>query len=114
MLAQLFPNHSYSDGFSHTDQCNKDGIVHYYILRGQRSEFPKYDVFKSLKISAKSVDPDEMQHYAAFHLGLHCLPKYPFWGFPVYNGLRNELIFFCFNTQPRNSYRESGTIYISI
>ena len=29
-----------------------------------------------------SVDPDEMQHYAAFHLGLHCLPKYPFWGFP--------------------------------
>ena len=20
-----------------------------------------------------SVDPDEMQHYAAFHLGLHCL-----------------------------------------
>ena len=23
----------------------------------------------------KSVDPDEMQHYAAVHLGLHCLPK---------------------------------------
>ena len=22
-----------------------------------------------------SVDPDEMQHYAAFHLGLHCLQK---------------------------------------
>ena len=22
-----------------------------------------------------SVDPDEMQHYDAFHLGLHCLPK---------------------------------------
>ena len=20
------------------------------------------------------IDPDEMQHYAAFHLGLHCLP----------------------------------------
>ena len=28
-----------------------------------------------------SVDPDEMQHYAAFHLGLHCLPNYPFWDF---------------------------------
>ena len=28
-----------------------------------------------------SVDPDEMQHYAAFHLGLHCLRKYSFWGF---------------------------------
>ena len=25
-----------------------------------------------------SVDPDEMHHYAAFHLGLHCLQKYPF------------------------------------
>ena len=25
-----------------------------------------------------SVDPDEMLHYhVAFHLGLHCLPKYP-------------------------------------
>ena len=36
---------------------------------------------KSLKIvltSAKSVDPDEMQQYAAFHLGLHCFPKYLF------------------------------------
>ena len=28
-----------------------------------------------------SVDPDEMQHYAAFHLGLHCLQKYSFRGF---------------------------------
>ena len=27
-----------------------------------------------------STNPDEMQHYAAFHLGLHCLPKYPFMG----------------------------------
>ena len=24
--------------------------------------------------------PDEMQHYATFHLGLHCLPKRPFVG----------------------------------
>ena len=23
-----------------------------------------------------SVDPDEMQHYAAFHLGFHCMQKY--------------------------------------
>ena len=28
-----------------------------------------------------SVDPDEMQHYSAFHLDLHCLQKYSFWGF---------------------------------
>ena len=25
-----------------------------------------------------SADPHEMPHYAAFHLGLHCLPKYLF------------------------------------
>ena len=28
-----------------------------------------------------SVDPDEMKHYAAFHLGLHCLQMYSFRGF---------------------------------
>ena len=27
---------------------------------------------------ANSVDPDEMPHYVAFHLGLHCLPRYAF------------------------------------
>ena len=35
----------------------------------------------SLKIVfalANSVDTDEMQHYVAFHRGLHCLPKYAF------------------------------------
>ena len=39
----------------------------------------KNSVFISLKIHfviANSVDPDKMLHYAAFHLGLHCLPKY--------------------------------------
>ena len=30
-----------------------------------------------------SVDPDEIQHYAAFHLGLHCLQKNLFRGFPI-------------------------------
>ena len=38
----------------------------------------------SLKIDfvvANSADPDEMSHYAAFHLGLHCLPKYLFRSF---------------------------------
>ena len=45
--------------------------------------FLNYCVLLSLKM-AYSADPDksdEMQHYAAFHLGLHCLPKYPFRGF---------------------------------
>ena len=36
-------------------------------------------------ILANSADPDEMQHYAAFHLGLHYLPNYPFRGFRYTN-----------------------------
>ena len=50
-------------------------------FKDHRSEISNYDVFKSLNVvlfSPKSVDPDEMQHYAAFHPGLHCLSKYPF------------------------------------
>ena len=31
---------------------------------------------KVVLILASSADPDEMQQDAAFHLGLHCLPKY--------------------------------------
>ena len=29
-------------------------------------------------VLANSADTDEMPHYVAFHLGLHCLPKYMF------------------------------------
>ena len=32
---------------------------------------------KAVVILAISVDPDEKQHYAAFHPGIHCLPKVP-------------------------------------
>ena len=32
-------------------------------------------------ILTNSADPDEMQHYAAFHLGLYRLPKFSFKGF---------------------------------
>ena len=38
-------------------------------------------IVMSLKIVlnlAKSADPGEMPHYAAFHFGLNCLPKYLF------------------------------------
>ena len=31
---------------------------------------------------------DEMQHYAAFHLGLHCLQKCSFRGFPNTKGFK--------------------------
>ena len=32
-------------------------------------------------VLANHADPDEMPHYVALHLGLHCLPKYPTRGF---------------------------------
>ena len=41
----------------------------------------------SVDILANNVDPDEMPQNVAFHQGLHCLPKYPFMGFPVCKGL---------------------------
>ena len=37
-----------------------------------------------------SVDPDEMQHYATFHQGLHCLQKYLLRGFCEYKGLKEN------------------------
>ena len=57
-------------------------------------EFPNYGVFKSAKIilTAKSVDPDEMQHYAVFHLGLYCLQKKFVQGCPKYKGLLEFLV----------------------
>ena len=39
-----------------------------------------YSVLEGSLIIANSVELDEMQHYAAFHLGLHYLPKYPLKG----------------------------------
>ena len=36
-----------------------------------------------------SADPDEMQHSAVFHLGLHCLPKYHF---QVYQYTKGSII----------------------
>ena len=53
-------------------------------IEGSQVIISKNVVFLSLKIDcskANSADPDEMSHYVAFHLGLHCLPKYPFRGF---------------------------------
>ena len=38
-------------------------------------------------ITLNSVDPDEMQHHAAFHLCLHCLQKHSFRDFPECKGL---------------------------
>ena len=43
-------------------------------------------LLKVVLILANSEDPDDMQQYAAFHLGLHCLPKYLFKGFQCTKG----------------------------
>ena len=37
-------------------------------------------------ILANSEDPNEMPHDAAFHLGLHCLPKY------MFTSIRNDKV----------------------
>ena len=72
----------YSDELSYVDKMSMGlPIVHF---KGSLVEYPKYNVFLSLNvvlILANSADPDEMQHYAAFLLGLHFLPKYRFRGF---------------------------------
>ena len=54
-----------------------------YISGGAGYNFQKYYILLSeyLFYLTNSVDPDEMQHYAAFDLGLHCLQKYLFKGF---------------------------------
>ena len=47
-----------------------------YIYSGVRLKVKKKLYLSECHFtSTKSVDPDEMQHYAAFHLGLHCLQK---------------------------------------
>ena len=59
---------------------NKLGIVHCTFLWVSGYNLKKIVLF-CLKIFftfTNSVDPDEMQHYAAFHMGLHCLQKYLF------------------------------------
>ena len=38
-------------------------------FKGLQINFSKYDVY----VVANSADPNEMEHYAAFHHGLHCL-----------------------------------------
>ena len=48
-------------------------------------------VFYKIFFDLNCVDPDKMQNYSAFHLGLHCLLKYLFnKGFPVYKGFKEK------------------------
>ena len=53
-------------------------------IEGFQVIISKNITFLSLRIDfvlANSAHPDEIPHYAAFHLGLHYLPKYTFRGF---------------------------------
>ena len=57
----------------HTDTIY--GIVHFVLgVRGQNFLIMMNIVF----ILENSADPGERLPYAAFHLSLHCLPKYLF------------------------------------
>ena len=62
------------DEISYTYGCNKDGIIHNISLRSHTSKFLNYDIFLYQKIVMTTTNSAD--YYAAFHLGLHCLPKY--------------------------------------
>ena len=46
-------------------------------FEGSQVDFSRSLMYFAL-IMANNEDPDEMQHYAAFHLSLHCFSRYPF------------------------------------
>ena len=52
-----------------------------------RYNFKKYFSLKIIFVSADGADPDEMPHYAAFHLG-SLFAKVPIMGVLVFNGLK--------------------------
>ena len=81
-------NPLYTDEFFLLVGYNKVGIVHYTYLGMSGYNFVKYCILSSedLFTYTNSVDPDEMQHCAAFHLDLHCLYQYLFRGFRYTKG----------------------------
>ena len=48
--------------------------------------FVAFILFLMEVLLANSVDPDQMPHYVASDLGLHCLPMTPFTGFKISMG----------------------------
>ena len=73
-----------ANGIFHKGTYNKVRMVHciYWGVTGYN--WQKYCISFSENlffVLANSADPDEMLHYAAFHLGLHWMLKYPFRGF---------------------------------
>ena len=50
----------------------------YCILNDESQPIVSKSFSEDFFVLESSADPDEMPHYAAFHLGLHCLQKYLF------------------------------------
>ena len=84
LLKLYFFNHFHSDRLSHTYRYSKYGIVHFVFQGVACHNFYKMDgVFlpEDCFILVNRAVTDEILPYvpyAAFHLGLHCLPKYLF------------------------------------
>ena len=71
-------------------------------FKGSQVDCSKLRCIWSLKdalILANSADPDEMLHYAAFHLGHHCLGKYTFRGLQNTKGLSLLSLFYNFQRE---------------
>ena len=47
---------------------------------------PKFSIFPFYKFQTDDVSARLAKDYAAFHLGVRCLPKYPFRGFQYTKG----------------------------
>ena len=80
------------------DAINLGWSYTYLMVSGYNFQKILYSYCLNMKIVStftNSVDFDEKMHYAAFHLGLHCLPKYSFRGF-----LNTVLIFHTSIFQP--------------
>ena len=78
----------YTKGFFLLVLYNKLGIVICTYLGVSGCNFILFFYFclKIIFTFTNSVDPYEMQQYAAFHLGPNCLQKYPFRSFPKTKG----------------------------
>ena len=72
----------------------------------QISYFFLYRSILSFKL-ANSADPDEMPHYAAFHLGLHYLPKYLALLFVLYFPVNNFPVGYSW-VEPRTQHSDAG------
>ena len=71
------------NGLFHKATYNKVRMVPYSHIELSQVMIKSIVFFLSEDIFclSKQCRPDEMPHHAAFHLGLRCLPKYPFSGF---------------------------------